>query len=231
MIYITGDKHRSFSRLYYFCHEQKTTQNDIIIVLGDAGINYTLDERDYYVKKSLSELNVTLFLVYGNHEQRPNLIDSYEEIEWCGGKAYVEKEFPYLIFAKCGEIYNINGYKTLVIGGAYSVDKFYRLNSGAQWFENEQPDESIKKLTETNLQANNWNVDIVLSHTAPEKYEPREVFLSGIDQSTVDKTTEIWLDEIENKLDYKKWYLGHYHCEKVIDKIEIMFHAVKEFGC
>ena len=41
-----------------------------------------------------------------------------------------------------------------------------------------------------------WKVDVVLSHTTPLKYEPVEVFLPQIDQSQVDKSTEIWLDSI-----------------------------------
>lgn len=229
MIYITGDKHRSFRDLFFFCYKYSTTEDDTIIVLGDAGINYSLDENDYYLKKSLKELNVSLFLVYGNHEQRPNLIDTYNEKQWNGGIVYEEKEFPYLKFAKCGEIYNINGYKTLVVGGAYSIDKHYRLKTGASWFENEQPSDGIKKFTESNLDIHNWSVDVVLTHTAPEKYEPREMFLSGIDQSTVEKDTEIWLDTIEDRLKYKKWFFGHYHCEKKINKIQIMFNDIEEF--
>lgn len=63
----------------------------------------------------------------------------------------------------------------------------------------------------------------MLSHTTPLKYKPVEVFLKGIDQSKVDKSTEIWLDKIEDKLDYGKWYCGHYHTEKKIDRVEIMF--------
>jgi len=50
-----------------------------------------------------------------------------------------------------------------------------------------------------------------------------EVFLSWIDQSRVDKSTEEWLDGIEDRLEYNKWYCGHYHTEKKIDKLEIMF--------
>ena len=59
--------------------------------------------------------------------------------------------------------------------------------------------------------------------TCPRKYEPTEVFLSGLDQSSVDKSTEDWLDGIEDRLDYKKWYCGHYHTRKQIDKIQFMF--------
>ena len=67
-----------------------------------------------------------------------------------------------------------------------------------------------------------WKIDIVLSHTGPLKYEPTEVFLPMIDQSTVDKSTEVWLEQIEAKLDYERWYFAHYHTEKEVDKIRIM---------
>ena len=79
------------------------------------------------------------------------------------------------------------------------------------------------------IKKNNNKVDIVLSHTCPYKYLPYEVFLPGIDQSTVDQSTEKFLDDIENTLNYKKWYCGHYHTEKIVDKIEFMFESVKEF--
>lgn len=62
-----------------------------------------------------------------------------------------------------------------------------------------------------------------LSHTCPLKYEPREVFLAGINQSTVDKSTEVWLGTIEAKLQYEHWYCGHYHTVKKIDKLQFMF--------
>ena len=73
------------------------------------------------------------------------------------------------------------------------------------------------------------HVDVILSHTSPKKYEPVEVFLSGIDQNTVDKTMEEFLDTVEETIKYDKWYCGHYHTEKIVDKIEFMFENIKEF--
>lgn len=60
-------------------------------------------------------------------------------------------------------------------------------------------------------------------------YELLEAFLSGIDQSKVDKSTEEWLDKIEDRLDYEKWYCGHYHAEKKTDSVEIMFESFDLF--
>lgn len=50
MIYITGDKHGDFSEVYAFCYKNKTTRDDLMIVLGDAGINYYANEQDINVK-------------------------------------------------------------------------------------------------------------------------------------------------------------------------------------
>jgi len=40
----------------------------------------------------------------------------------------------------------------------------------------------------------------------------------------VDKTTEQWLDEIESRLTYHRWYCGHYHVEKRIDRLRFMYN-------
>ena len=55
---------------------------------------------------------------------------------------------------------------------------------------------------------------------------PYEAFISGVDQSKVDKTTEEFLDEIENTTKYKMWYCGHYHIDKKIDKLRFMMYDI-----
>lgn len=223
MIYLTGDTHGDVSRIEEFCKQYETDRDDILIILGDAGINYDGGRRDRAVKHFLKELPITLFCIHGNHEQRPYTIDGYKETLWRGGIVYLEEEYPNLLFAKDGEIFDLDGRKAIVIGGAYSIDKEYRLAYGYGWWSDEQPSDDVKQYVERQLDRLGWKVDLVLSHTTPLKYEPTEVFLPGIDQSTVDKSTEIWLDDIEDRLDYQRWYCGHYHTEKEIDKLVIMF--------
>lgn len=224
MIYLTGDTHGAFRRIEYFCEKFQTTKEDILIILGDAGINYTSFRADEMKKKFLQSLPITIFAIHGNHEQRPQHIFTYEEKLWHGGIVYVEDLYPSILFAKDGEIFDFDGKKTIVIGGAYSIDKMRRLAFGDGWWEDEQPSDEIKAYVEKQLDDCGWKVDVVLSHTVPEKYEPIEVFLQGVDQSKVDKSTEKWLGEIEEKLTYKKWYAGHYHTEKKVDQLEIMFN-------
>lgn len=223
MIYITGDTHGDFNRIHEFCYRYKTTKDDILIILGDAGINYHGGNKDKKLKRRLSFLPITLFCIHGNHEIRPHHISTYDTIKYHNGEVYCEKEFPNILFAKDGEVYNFNNLDTLVIGGAYSVDKQFRIDNGYGWWSDEQPDDEIKAKVENVLLNRGNKIDVILSHTVPLKYEPTEVFLPYIDQSKVDKSTEKWLDKIENETEYKKWYCGHYHTNKKIDKLNILF--------
>lgn len=229
VFYITGDTHGEFSQIERLCERVNPSSRDVLIILGDAGINYYGGWRDRNQKKLLAKLPLTLFSIHGNHEQRPATIPSYHTEIWNGGEVYVEDEFPNLLFAVDGSYFSFDGVQTLAIGGAYSVDKFYRLSHGWGWWPDEQPDDATKSRVEQQLDAHGWQTDVVLTHTCPLRYEPTEVFLSCIDQSSVDKSTEEWLDSIERRLQYKQWYCGHYHTEKVIDKMTFMFETIRAF--
>ena len=229
MIYITGDKHADFGDVFYFCYDNETTIDYILIVLGDAGINYYANEKDYMLKNSLLQYPITFFCIHGNHEERPEKIKTYKTKKFHNGIVYYEEDYPNILFAKDGEIYNFNNHKVLVIGGAYSVDKHFRKAYGYNWYESEQPSEKTKNKIVRVLKDLDNKIDIILSHTCPYKYLPREMFLEGVDQSTVDNSTEYFLDKIEETTDYNLWYCGHYHTDKEIDKLIFMFHKIEEF--
>ncbi len=159
MICITGDVHRDFYKL----HSIEKNSDNMLIILGDVGINYCLNEEDSKIKKHLNDMNIKLFCIQGNHEERPENISNYKEVDIFGGKVFIEDEYPNLIFAKNGELYTIDGKSVLVIGGAYSVDKDYRLAYGHRWFKDEQLTESEKE--EILRKYSSKHVDIILSHT------------------------------------------------------------------
>lgn len=223
MVYITGDTHGQFQRIELFCQVMQTTKADTMIILGDTGFNYYGGKRDATVKSYANAFPIRLFCIHGNHENRPQNIPSYKETDFCGGRVLYEPEYPDILFAIDGEVYELDSYRCIVIGGAYSVDKFYRLEKGYGWWLDEQPSPEIKARVEKKLATIGNKVDIVLTHTCPRKYEPVETFLDFIDQSTVDKSTEDWLDRIEGQISYKKWYCGHYHTRKRIDRMQFMF--------
>ena len=105
-----------FERIEAFCRRQNTRREDVLIILGDAGINYDGWVRDRVKKYFLEALPITLFCIHGNHEQRPQTLDTYKR-RWHGGVVYYEEEYPDLLFAKDGEIFELDGWQTMVIGG------------------------------------------------------------------------------------------------------------------
>ena len=224
MVYITGDIHGNPEFIIYRAQQLGLTEDDVLVLLGDVGANYYLNRKDTLVKEALSKyIKATILCIHGNHEARPSSIQSYHLETWSGGLVWKEDTYPNLLFACDGEVFDLGGVSCLVLGGAYSVDKYYRLESGYAWFADEQPSDEIKDVVAEQLKSLNNKVDVVFSHTCPFKYEPIEMFISGIDQSTVDDSTEHWLDAIEDKLDYKAWYCGHWHTDKHIDKMHFLF--------
>lgn len=213
---LVGDTHRSETcdRIRQI---KQTYPNEglAIIILGDSGINYHLDYRDENHKRELQKLNVLIYCVRGNHEQRPELVPNMAQFPdpVVGGPVYAEPQFPEIRYFIDGEMYNIHDKSILVLGGAYSVDKYYRLASGRKWFDQEQ-----LNIDERNQISARWSgqyFDFILSHTCPYSMRPIDLFLSGIDQSTVDSSMEVWLEEMCYNLKYHTWVWGHYHDDRI----------------
>lgn len=144
MIYYTGDIHGDPYEVIQFCDSKKLTEQDTLVLLGDVGANYYRNRRDTEMKRVLAAVKPTMLCIHGNHEIRPASIPSYRTKQWNGGTVWVEEAFPRLLFAMDGEIFDLEGLRHLVIGGAYSVDKFYRLARGYGWWPDEQPSQEIK---------------------------------------------------------------------------------------
>ena len=152
-----------------------------------------------------------------------------------------KSEHPNQYFAIDGAIYVIQTSErtlnALVCGGAYSVDKYYRLQRGWNWWPDEQPNELTKGLVR--FMATRYPIDIMLTHTCPLRFEPKELFLNGIDQSTVDTSTEEFFDQsIEEFFDnlYEQfpadqkpmWYFGHFHGDKYTDDYVMLYNDIIE---
>ena len=89
---ITGDCHGQFSRF----KSLGDMSNTAVIILGDVGINYHLDERDLGAKRYLAKFPFTFYCVRGNHEARPSDVKGMKLV-WDGnvqGEVWMQKEFP-----------------------------------------------------------------------------------------------------------------------------------------
>lgn len=223
---VTGDTHgRVMERLTNIDTTKYIPSETALIILGDAGINFYLNKTDKKKKIQLQETGYTFFCVHGNHEQRPQCLgydleyfknDDYE------GLFYFQPEYPNILYFLPFGLYRLGQYIVYVIGGAYSVDKYYRIvnapsDNWCGWFASEQltTEEMLNCQQEIYNLPVDLHIDFVLTHTCPAKWEPRDLFLPIVDQSTVDKSMELWLDEIEQDLrPYKYWLFGHYHTDR-----------------
>jgi len=231
-VWITGDVHGNIKDLLVRLEERgvPNTEDQLVILLGDVGVNYYLNDLDIPGKFALQASGRTYLCIHGNHEARPQTIPSYQESVWCSGKIMKEDAFSNLLFAVDGEVYAINQYRFLVLGGAYSIDKYYRLACGFRWFPDEQITESERERI-LNKVKELQKVDIVLSHTCPEQWQPVDLFLPSIDQAKVDKSMEKWLSQVEENLDYDAWFFGHFHADRIIHMdvnrtVKMMFHQI-----
>ena len=223
---VTGDTHgRVHGRIVEIANKYPDYKPEEtgIIILGDVGLNYYLSRTEKKNKKIINESGYTLFCVRGNHEQRPEDVPGMTAIydSEVKNSLWIEEDFPNIKYLKDGHEYNFGGYYCLVIGGAYSIDKWWRLKQAAArgqsfsgWFENEQLNEEERQ----DILERVWNCgyDFVFTHTAPISWEPTDLFLSFVDQSTVDKTTEEFLESVKECLDsWGIWCFGHYHADRI----------------
>lgn len=242
MFYITGDTHGNFQDVAKWCKPTKrnigTTLDDYLIILGDSGINYYLDFNAKGIKRFLAKLPLNFIIIHGNHEERASFIPTYSrkyiknDNIGLEGSFLVEPEYPNLLFTEMYGRYIFNHQSCYVIGGGYSVDKYFRLEHKYNWYESEQLStlEKYEVWHELrNLEDSHVDIKYILSHTCPAKYIPTEWFLPQVDQSTVDNSMEEFFDMIDNYIPYTKWYCGHYHGEKETGTIEFMYHSIKEF--
>jgi 3-oxoacid CoA-transferase subunit A len=228
---IRGDTHGNFLWMTKGSLAKYQPEETAIIILGDAGFDFYLNETDERKKKEVENRGYYIYWLRGNHEARPQELEEYEKIfdENVKGIVYYNPRYPHLrAFLDYG-FYDINNYSCLVIGGAYSVDKYYRLQRAiltekandpkkTGWWANEQL--NAEEMADCSKQiklfiATGKQIDFVLTHTCPLDYQPTDLFLGFIDQSTVDNSMEIWMNQIKDILNWNIWCFGHYHADRV----------------
>jgi 3-oxoacid CoA-transferase subunit A len=216
---ITGDVHGKVAQRLAYIKEtmpEYKPEETAVIFLGDTGLNYYKSKHDWKSKQQAAKFGYTIYCLRGNHEDRVVFCKDVEVVydPFVCGNVYQEKEFPNIkYFSDEVAEYHIMGKKVLCIPGAYSVDKWYRLQSGWQWFSMEQLTASEMESAEEEFSGKHF--DFVFSHTCPIDWEPNDLFLRGIDQSKVDKTMEVWMGKFKEMINWGIWLFGHYHADRL----------------
>lgn len=90
------------------------------------------------------------------------------------------------------------------------------------WWDLELPTEEEMKNGINNLEKVNYKVDYVISHCCPTNIQA----LLGGGTYKKDYLTD-YLQEISEKLNFKKWYFGHYHDNKQVnDKYVLLYEDI-----
>lgn len=69
-----------------------------------------------------------------------------------------------------GQVFAINGTKIFTMGCTSSHDKIHR-TEGKSWWKSELPSEDEYQDALKNLDKNNWDVDLVITHCAPDSIQ------------------------------------------------------------
>lgn len=212
---VTGDTHGKVYQRIASLRVNNKPEATGIIILGDVGFNIYDNNTDKGLKKKVSQLGYNLYCLRGNHELRPSQVANIQRI-WdneVNNYIYYENEFPNIRYFLDGYEYVFNGHNALTIGGAYSVDKYFRLQNNYFWNPQEQLTQQEMSLISDNVKGKHF--DFVFTHTCPLSWEPVDLFLNNIDQSLVDKTMEQWLNQLKDTFDWNIWCFGHYHANRL----------------
>lgn len=242
-IFICADIHGEATAIRNIINAiDKPTEKDIIIVAGDAGFeygNYNMGA----AKRAARKFPGKWIVMRGNHDNC-YMRDHAKDESWSflENDDYIyQNKYPNILYIRdSGGIYTINDLVFLFLPGAYSVDKYYRLRNHYPYNENEQL--SIYEMNELIDIVKFWNlqgfpINYVVGHTFPKWLEPyySYLFISSLNQSNIDKTTEMWLGEMsehfEKNPDFKMYYGGHFHDERrLTDKYMMVYQNPIEIG-
>lgn len=230
-IYVTGDVHglHSIQKFNNFLDRKlaegvEFTKDDYMIVCGDMGCVFFGGYHDKSIQDFYETFPWTTLFIDGNHENF-NLLGEYPVEEWHGGK--VHKINDSLIHLMRGQVFDIDGHSFYTMGGANSIDKAWRVEN-VSWWEAETP--SWKECVDglDNFEAHNCQVDYVLTHAAPT------TFVKELSKYFEEHQMERYLDifRTETKAKYQKWYFGHYHIDKFIEKYQsrALYDDIVEIG-
>jgi len=218
MIYLFGDTHGEMEMAKlcsrYFPEGKTLTKDDYVIVLGDFGLIFDdpQSSSEKYWLEQLEKKPFTTLFVDGNHENHPK-INELETVQMFGSD--VGKVNDSVFHLRRGRTYTIDNKKILTIGGAYSIDRPYRVKDKSWW-----PGELLSTEEMDRIDNITGDFDYVLTHTAPNTII-RELGFSPV-VCNVAETLEL----LKDRITFKHWYFGHFHLDKELDKYTCVYKNI-----
>ncbi len=246
MIYITGDTHGNFRRLFEGEYNE-LTEKDHLIICGDFGGIWERGTRQETILNYLSTLPFKILFADGNHENF-ELLKEYMNIVWGNGKVgYIRSNVYHLLR---GEIYDIEGKSFFVMGGAASHDiengvldpedpeysykshrlreegKFFRVKNRS-WWEEELPSEKEIERAWNNLCEYDKKVDYIITHCAPTDIQKKIAKKLHNNTYKPDRLTDFH-QRVYDECEFVGWYCGHYHRNMQVKRINVLYEDLIE---
>jgi DNA repair exonuclease SbcCD nuclease subunit len=222
MIYITGDVHIPIDikklSTKRFEEQKHLSKSDYLIILGDFGGVWDNGREELYWRRWLDEKSFTTLFIDGNHENF-QLLSNYKTEDFCGGKVQRISESIFRLMR--GQVFEIEGYSFFTFGGAESHDKAFR-KEGVSWWREELPSEAEIEESWRNLERCNFKVDYILTHCASRSVQ--NIMNPDYGQNCLTD----FLEQVKDKVNYKKWFFGHYHVDREVDEKHVAFFEKTE---
>ncbi len=221
MIYVTGDTHGEVSRFEKIHEQYRLTENDALIVAGDFGCIFGLGQRDEMKLDALAALPYTILFLDGNHECFPQIY-AYPEEMWNGGR--VHRIRPNILHLMRGQVYDMDGLSVFTMGGGYSIDMMYRI-PGRSWWPEEMPSDEEYAEAWDNLKKHGNQVDVIISHAAPE--ETMQMFVqTGVISHRFPQELKLnlFLENVRQTVEHRHYYFGHMHLDKRLFRNQIALY-------
>ena len=215
MIFVTGDTHREIDvkklNTEHFQIQSELTKQDYVIICGDFGSIWDDSEKDFYWREWHNKKNYTTLFIDGNHENF-DLLNRYPVTHWNGGKVHQIADSVYHLMR--GQVFTIDGRKFFTMGGGTSTDRKYRIE-GKTWWPEEEVSTAELEEARKNLASYNWEVDYILTHTTSTR-----IMYDQIMWLKENSELNFFLDTVQDKVNYKWWFFGHFHDDVVYDKVK-----------
>ena len=210
MILITGDTHGDRNRfaLLKAYGEPEWTAEDSLFVGGNFGYFFLNNRYENDFLDALAKKPYTICFIDGNYEIFPAIYRCPTEV-WNREKVHCLREN--IVHLMRGQVFTVGGTSFFTMGGAYSIDRYVR-QEGFSWWEEELPDDAEYKEAAANLQAQQFRVDYILSHTAPREIIRR----MGHTPDAHDMELTGFLEWVTYETQFKEWFSGHWHVDQQI---------------
>ena len=200
MIYLISDCHGGENTAGIEQYLQNSAESDLLIILGDVGLNFGSSEKNRAFTKWFLSLDRSIAFIDGNHENHA-FLSSFPDDIWCGGE--VHRLSDRIVHLKRGNIYTIGDKTFFVMGGCKSSEKWKEMGL---WYEGEEPTPEELSTAYENLNKFDNKVDYVLTH----KYECQKSKSEAL-------TLEGLMEYIDKNIAFGHWYSGHWHRTEFID--------------